>query len=327
MRRFRSPLFLALVAVVVSVTIASATWIAATALYDRLTFVESDCGGGYAGQSPALYDTGAADPTPYLMPDYDPVTFPARGDPSVTISAWWIPGRPGAPAIVLAHGSHECRRATTVLRPAGMLHRHGYGALVIDLRNQGASTVVNRRIGGGVTEARDVLGAWDWLRHEQGLPPDRIGLYGVSLGAGAVVIAEGMEPGVAAAWEDSGFADIEDVLAHQTGSTGWPSWLAGLGLEVGRLRGDDMFAPSPETAARAIGIRGIAVVHGTGDRNVPIEHEQRLVRAVETGGGQPQVWIVDGAHHTEAQFCRRDEYERRLVAFFGTSLGWADSGP
>src|SRR5450759_172871 len=146
-------------------------------LYDRLTLVEPDCGGGYPGATPASF-RASVDSTPYLMSDYQEVRFPSR-DPAITIDAWWIPGPTAdAPAVVLAHGLHECKRATTVLFPAGALHRHGYSVLVIDLRNEGSSTIDNGRDTGGTGEARDMLGAWDWLRDAKGLAAGRIGLFG-----------------------------------------------------------------------------------------------------------------------------------------------------
>jgi hypothetical protein len=129
-------------------------------LYDRLTLVAPDCGGGYVGATPASFRAWV-DSAPYLMPDYQEVRFPSR-DPAITIDAWWSPGQTAdAPAVVLAHGLHECKRATTVLFPAGALHRHGYSVLVIDLRNEGSSTIDNGRDTGGTGEARDMLGAWD----------------------------------------------------------------------------------------------------------------------------------------------------------------------
>ena len=44
-----------------------------------------------------------------------------------------------------------------------MLHRAGFGVLLIDLRNHGASDIDNGRWAGGSKEFLDALGAWDWL--------------------------------------------------------------------------------------------------------------------------------------------------------------------
>lgn len=203
-----------------------------TVLYDRLTLAVPDCGGGYGGATPASFRAWV-DSTPYLMPDYQEVRFPSR-DTAISIDAWWVPGPTvDAPAVILAHGLNECKRATTVLFPAGALHRHGYAVLLIDLRNEGSSTVDNGRDTGGAGEARDMLGAWDWLHNAKGVAAGRIGLFGVSLGAGAAIIASGEEPRVAAVWEDSGFADLTQVMKHQMGAYFIPAVFVDLAVASG----------------------------------------------------------------------------------------------
>src|SRR5450759_2191427 len=177
MRRGPARFFAIGLAVIFVSFISGCATIFSATLYDRLTLVAPDCGGGYSGATPASFRAWV-DSTPYLMPDYQDVRFPSR-DPAITIDAWWIPGPTAdAPAVVLAHGLHECTRATTVLFPSVALLRQGYAVLVIDLRNEGSSKIDNGRETGGTGEARDMLGAWDWLRDAKGLAAGRIGLFG-----------------------------------------------------------------------------------------------------------------------------------------------------
>ncbi|MGD0248848.1 MAG: prolyl oligopeptidase family serine peptidase [Candidatus Limnocylindrales bacterium] len=288
-------------------------------LYDRLTLVSPDCNGGYQGQTPASF-AAPIDSTPYLMPDYQEVHFPSR-DGNITIAAWWVPGPTAdAPAVVLAHGSHECKRSSSVLFPAGMLHRHGYAVLLIDLRNEGSSTVTNGRFAGGVGEARDVLGAWDWLRREKGLPASRIGLFGVSLGAAAVVTALGYEPGVAAVWEDSGYADIVETFRWRLALFLVPFYFSDITFEISRLKGEEIASPSPGDSLRALNGRPLAIVHGVLDLAVPLEQALELESAARAAGGQPEVWILPGVGHVGAMGSQPAEYERRMVAFFDGAL-------
>ena len=313
-------LFLVGLSAIMLVFLVGAGAIFTVGLYDRLTKVEADCGGSYGGQTPAQFRAPVAG-APYLMPDFEEVRFPSR-DPAITIDAWWVPGPTAdAPAVVLAHGLHECKRATTVLFPAGMLRAHGFAVLMIDLRDEGASTVDTGRDAGGVGEAQDVLGAWDWLREVRGIPAARIGLFGVSLGAGAVLIAGGKEPQVAAVWEDSGYADLTEVLRHQVWSRGIPPIFADLALTYGRLRGQEVTSPSPGEELRRFGGRPVAIVHGEQDGSVPIEQARRLISIDEAAGGHPAFWLVPDAGHTGAMGLHPAEYERRLVAFFSVALG------
>jgi dipeptidyl aminopeptidase/acylaminoacyl peptidase len=289
-------------------------------LYDRLTKVEADCGGGYRGQTPAWF-AAPADSGPYLMPDFQEVRFPSR-DRVISVDAWWVPGpSPDSPAVVLAHGLRECKRATTVLFPAGMLRAHGFAVLMIDLRNEGSSTVDTGRFSGGVGEAQDVLGAWDWLREMRGIPAERIGLFGVSLGAGAVLIAAGEEPRVAAVWEDSGYAELIEVTRHQLWSRGIPPFFADLAMAYGRLQGRETTSPSPGLEVSRFGNRPLAIVHGEQDRSVPVGQAYRLMAIDVAAGGRPVVWILPDTGHTGAMGSHPADYESRLVGFFSAALG------
>ena len=288
-------------------------------LYNQLTRVEADCGGGYQGQTPAHF-SAPVEAGPYLMADFREVRFPSR-DPAISIDAWWVPGpSPDAPAVVLAHGLHECKRATTVLFPAGMLRAHGFAVLLIDLRDEGSSTVDTGRDAGGIGEAQDVLGAWDWLRSAQAIPPDRIGLFGVSLGAGAVLIAAGEEPRVAAVWEDSGYADMTEVTRHQLGARWIPPFFADLVYTYGRWQGVELTSPSPRDEVARFGSRPLAIVHGQDDGSVPVEQAGQLIVADEAAGGHPTVWLVPDAGHARSMFAHPAEYESRLIAFFSGAL-------
>jgi dipeptidyl aminopeptidase/acylaminoacyl peptidase len=286
--------------------------------YDRLTGVSADCGGGYKDNTPAAFEAGI-DIAQYSMPRYSEVRFPSR-DPGITIDAWWVPGSsPNAPTVILAHGLGECKRATSVLLPAGMLHRRGYAVLLIDLRDEGSSTVDTGRFAGGAGEARDILGAWDWLRDDKGVSAARIGLFGVSLGAGAAILAMGQESQVAATWEDSGYADLVQTLRYQEGARGWPPVIVDMAVTVSRLHGAD-FSTRPVDALESLAGRPIALIAGEADQLVPFEQAQQLI-ASATAHGTPTVWTLPGVGHVGALGHDPAEYERRLDAFFDGSLG------
>jgi dipeptidyl aminopeptidase/acylaminoacyl peptidase len=286
--------------------------------YDRLTRVAADCGGAYQYNTPALFEAGV-DTSQYAMPTFSEVRFSSR-DWGIAIDAWWVPAAdPNAPVVILAHGLGECKRAPSVLLPAGMLHRHGFGVLLIDLRDEGSSTVDTGRMTGGAGEARDILGAWDWLRTDRGIPAARIGLFGVSLGAGAAILAMGQEPEVAATWEDSGYADLVQTLRYQEASRGWPPQIVDVAVVVARLRGAD-FTTRPVDALTKLAGRPIALIAGEADGLVPFEQAQQLIAAA-AANGKATVWTLPGVGHVGAMTHDAAEYERRLVAFFDGSLG------
>ncbi len=315
-----------LVAAVLILLLAGGYVYAGATIYDELTIVAAHCGGANTGNTPASFTAPGVDATPYAMPEYQTVSFPSR-DRSITISGWWVPAASGAPAVIVVHGLGGCKRGPEVLLPAGMLHRNGVSVLLIDPREHGDSTVDDGRYSGGIKEYRDVLGAWDWLQSAQHVAAPKIGLLGMSLGAATVMIAMGEEPRVAATWEDSGFADSDVAISDELARNGYPTWLAFGGILAGRLfHGVDITSLSPLQAAAKLHGRPVYIVHGTADTRLPVKHAYTLAAAIRAAGGTVEPWILPGVGHVQAVFTQPAQYERRLVQFFGASLGLPAAG-
>jgi len=312
-------------------------------LYDQISRVKSGCAGRFATVTPANLDYRLAEDdlagslvmrfplAAYRMPEYQEVSFPSRPDerfPSVTIRAWWIPGtRTDAPAVILVHGRHSCRKDWTVTIPAAMLHRAGFATLLIDLRNQGASDLsegpTQGRYYGGLVEYRDVLGAWDWLIAQRGLSASSIGLFGTSMGGATVIYAGAHEPAVAAVWEDSSFADTEQRIAEEIDQTfGGPvSLIAPAGGIVAPLvAGVDIYGETPLSDVAALRGRSLFIVHGEADQVTLPHHAVDLYRRAQESGVRAELWKVPYAGHTWEVVVDPVQYEQRLVAFFGAQL-------
>ena len=146
-----------------------------------------------------------------------------------------------------------------MLLAAGMLHRAGIAALLVDLRNHGDSTVVNGRFAGGTREFSDALAGWDWLVNARGFTRDRVGLFGQSLGAATALIATGEEPRVGAVWADSTTAIWIAIQAELT-RNGYPTFVRYGGYAMAWLRsGDDLLSLSPLGAVAKLD--GRPIVH------------------------------------------------------------------
>lgn len=268
-----------------------------------------------------MYNFAAVDTTPYLMPDYETVSFPSR-DGQVTIRAWYVPvDDPSAPAVILVHGLDGCRQSPTVLLPAGMLHRAEFQTLLIDLRNHGESDRLTGRMSGGILEYSDVLGAWDWLVDEQNLSPAQIGLYGTSLGAAAVLIAGGEESRVAAVWADSSYADTARAIDGELARLGYPQFLGPAGILMGRLiDGVDITERTPLLAVPALANRPIYITHSEADTRMPLFHAALLASALNEAGNPVSPLVFGDSAHAQGVFDYRTTYEAEMLAFFGESL-------
>ena len=327
-RRGRSPWrWLAAIVGVVAIVLVVSYVVAAGLVYRELSVIDTSCETRNAANNPASFTVEpvngvTVDATPYEMPDYREVSFPARnGGP--TIRGWFVPSSTGAtaPAVIVVHGKSSCRREDRILLASGMLHKHGFAVLMIDLRNHGESDRDNGRYAGGIKEYQDVLGAWDWLVG-QGLPPARIGLLGESLGAGTTMIAAGEEPRVAAEWEDSGYADVEVAIRAELDRNHYPELLEPGGLILAQLiDGVDLTSKSPLKAMAKLHGRPIFIVHGTADERLSVQYASDLAAAVRANGGTVDPWIIPGVGHTQAVVLHAKEYEQKLADFFGAALG------
>jgi fermentation-respiration switch protein FrsA (DUF1100 family) len=307
--------------IVIALLLAASYVVAGAAIYNRLSSATPRCEASYItpqANTPAAFSAegSALDMTPYVMPAYEEVSFSSRGE-NLNLSGWFVPASDATATVVLVHGLNGCKRAPSVLLPAGMLHRAGFNVLMVDLRDHGDSQIEDGRFAGGTEEYRDVLGAWDWLVNENGVEPQTIGLFGTSLGAASVMIATGQEPRVAATWEDSSYADIQVAISDFLVANGVPSFFAPAAPLVGRfISGDDISAPSPLDQVSNLNGRPIFIAHGDADSLLPVHHAHTLIDAIP----QAESWIAPGSAHIAAMFDYTDTYEQKLIAFFQKNL-------
>ncbi|MHB8958528.1 MAG: alpha/beta hydrolase [Candidatus Limnocylindrales bacterium] len=307
------------------------------AVYDGLSKADGGCWPEARTNTPeqftvdAKWGDGLAQT--YKMPKPQDVTFHSR-DAAIAntpLAAWWIPAAAAsAPAVVVVHGIMSCRREASVMLAAGMLHKGGYSVFVMDMRNHGDSGFsADRRIAGGSVEYLDVLGGWDWVR-SQGVPADRIGIVGFSLGSAVVLIAGGEEPAVRAVWADSSFTTTSQALAlflhDQLTQQGSP--LAAVSDTLmpgavlwGRANGIDLLRFDPVAEVAKYQGRHLAFAHGADDAVLPASMATTNHDAAAAAGARvADVFVVSGAGHTEAVYKDPAGYEARLVAFFGEAL-------
>ena len=256
----------------------------------------------------------------YEMAAYETVSFPSL-DGKVTLRGWYIEVDPSAPVIIVTHGLGASKKDANVLIPAGMLAHHGFNVLMYDLRNHGESGSDNGRAGIGNKEYLDVLGAWHWLMEAKGYSAEHIGLYGVSLGGGTTLDAFGEEPRVAAAFVDSPFFNLPEIMDAELARNHYPVLLTQPAILMARLTtGEDLLAHSPSEAISADSGRPLYVVHGTGDTRISVQQTRELVALAGKTGANLQVWMPEGVEHVGSVFQFPDEYERRLVDFFKSAL-------
>jgi dipeptidyl aminopeptidase/acylaminoacyl peptidase len=93
------------------------------------------------------------------------------------MAGWYAPSRNRA-AVVLVHGTGADR--SSLLADTRILTDAGFGTLALDIPGQGQS---EGRTRWGVPERQAISAAVDWLSARDEVDPQRIGGFGLSMGA------------------------------------------------------------------------------------------------------------------------------------------------
>lgn len=272
-------------------------------------------GAGYAATVPLMrrrVPDPPDDPAAYGMACED-VQFPSRdGTP---LGGLWLPAA-GTPrwAVVMCPGQNGSLDKD--IPQAAPLHAAGFDVLMLDWRAHGRSggTLVTL----GALEQYDLLGALDWLA-ARGV--ERVGVLGLSMGAGVALQVAAYDERIAALVVDGAYPRVAGLLAAWARGRGLPGPLAGafawLVLRIGALRARyTIYDANPLATARHVSVP-VLFVHGERDPFVSTDELRALAEAVS---GPVEVWSVPDAGHREAYPRHPDEYNRRIVAWFAAHL-------
>jgi uncharacterized protein len=235
----------------------------------------------------------------------------------VTIAGTFFPGA-SRTTIVISHGYGNNRHE--VLPWADFLNRAGYSTFIYDMRSRGASGGDAITFGG--LEQHDLIAVVDYLAGRPDVDPDRIGAMGVSLGGVTTILAAAREPRIKAVVDDCAYDDpatvVNTAFEHFIGLPAFP--FGPVSLKLAELRtGQDATSIRAIDAIGRISPRPILIIHGMADEEVPYGNSERMYAVA----GEPKtLWLVPGAKHGLNKWeIAREEYERRVVAFFRQSLG------
>ena len=162
----------------------------------------------YLAQGWLLYAPSAEyDYTPQdLGMKYEQVTLSTADQERIV--AWWVPHQGATATVLFCHGNagNISDRLSTVCT----FHRMGYQVLIFDYRGYGQST--GRPCEQGIY--LDAEAAWRYLTDTRGIPPNRIVVFGRSLGGGvAIELARRHPP--AALMVESTFTSVADIGQQQ----------------------------------------------------------------------------------------------------------------
>ena len=189
----------------------------------------------------------------------------------LSLLSWYLPGHPGRPVILYFHGNggHIGYRVERLLRFA----REGYGVLMLEYRGYGGNAGTPSETGFNA-DARAALG----FLEGEAIPPNRVVLYGESLGSG-VAVQLAAQHDVAALILEAPFTSVAEVAQCH-----FPY------VPAARLVIDRFDSLSLIGRIRA----PILVLHGERDRVVPMRYGRTLFNAAPE---PKEGWFVPEAGH------------------------------
>lgn len=234
----------------------------------------------------------------------------------LTLAGWYVRSDNGA-AILAMHGYKNDREDP--LREAMYLHRHGYGVLIGSLRTHDVNP--GELITFGLQEMRDFEAWYQFLLTREDVDPQKIGIYGKSMGGALSIKYAVQNPGIKAVIADSAFARMQDTVEKAIVSllgeefrfmtpliVFWGERIAGIqAAEVN----------TTEWISRLCG-RPVMLFQGGADELIPVNSGKRLYDAA----CEPKsLWYEPQASHTICDLPELEmECEQRIVSFFDENV-------
>jgi alpha-beta hydrolase superfamily lysophospholipase len=215
----------------------------------------------------------------------------ASGD--LRLRAWIADGEPGQPSAVVVHGLGDSLDAYA--DTGAILNRRGHAVLLLDLRGHGGSEGRLTTLGGH--EREDVRAALRTLR-ERGLGDEGFVLFGVSMGAVAVIRAAAEETDVRAVVAEAPFDSYRSTVTHHARLFyGLPEWFPLIPATIGVAEwraGFDADDIDTVDAARRMQAPLLLIVDGD-DPRMP---EAVVRRVFEAHPGPRRLWVAEAAPHS-----------------------------
>lgn len=219
--------------------------------------------------------------------EFENVDFAASD--SVTLNGWFIPAENERAVLLFCHGN--AGNISHRLESIQLFNRLGLSVFIFDYRGYGRSS-------GKPTEEGthlDASAAWQWLVREKQYAPDKIIIFGRSLG-GAAAARLASETNPRALIVESAFTSIEDMASKL-----YPYMPVRL---LGRFHYGTIDY-----------IRGVKcpvlIIHSTDDELVPYSHGRLLYEAA----GQPKEFLEISGDHNRAIIDIPDKYAQGLDSF------------
>ena len=216
-------------------------------------------------------------------------------DEAVTIFGWFVDAGPSRPILLWCHGN--AGNVSHRLENMRQLFQRGISVFIFDYRGYGRST-------GEPSEAglyQDALASYDYLIHQRRISPERLIIFGRSLGASVAGEVAVQRPSAGMILEGS-FPSIQSMSDHHY--FGLPArWVMDVEFNLAQKM-SSLHVP-------------LLVIHGEQDSIVPMALGKQVFEAAH----EPKRWyVVSGASHNDVPFVGGEPYFREIDAFLKNAI-------
>ena len=231
------------------------------------------------------------------------------------ISGWFIRPRSVEKSdrtIIICHGWGANK--SDVFSSTMYLLKKGFNLLYFDFRNHGKSGGSVSSI--GKLESLDLTAAVEYLKKEKPEFSEKIGVYGISMGASVAILTAAQDERISALVVDSPFSSFNYIVVRYAKLfykiPKYPlTPITFLFTKVRLGFNSDDF--SAVRYVNKISPRPIFFIHGANDERIPVKEGKKLYNIA----GEPkEFWEASGADHMESHSKNPLEYERKVGEFF-----------
>jgi hypothetical protein len=253
----------------------------------------------------------AVNPQSYLLTSYISLSFTDRSGGEH--EGWLLLGLRGAPAVILCHG-YESNRAD-LLSLGSILRDNHFNVYLFNFHGPKAR---EGRSNLGSRQASDLMSAIETVTKQPDVNPNRVGLFGTSVGGYASLVATELNPKVKALAVNTTYSTPERMFDSQIerllgGSSGLFHIITEAEFHLTSMGRDSYAMP-----ANLPKLAGVPKLFVSGRDNPPLA---AMTEALYDQAPQPkQLLVMEHSESGAASEAEKKEYENQILNFFLQNL-------